>query len=373
MPYKDFEITVGRADKEGRHGVLVNSPEGGFAGTFVNPIIDVDFDKLIDSRLRVRSAKDMGETKPVETTDDIDDLGDRLSEALFQGKVLAAYAKNKGALKPREGLRLRIRIDPNSEEYAKLMNLPWEFLKDVLTGDRIELTYEGAIVRNPITPATPASFAIKPPVRILVAICQPSDYPDLKIGKEILSFVKTAEKSEITVKFLEDVTPQTLFDEMNKAKEEGKEYHIFHFIGHGGVDNRGKSALVFKGDGENTFVDAELLKVALGDSVRFVFLNACETASIPVVDPFAAFPTELLNKGIPAVVAMQFPISNKAAIRFCEGFYTCMTKGIPVDQCMGEARRRLFTSKERAEWGTPVLFMNLPDGMLFDIKKPEVE
>lgn len=369
MAYKNFEVTIGGSMEKGRFSVLGDSPAGGFTGSFVNPITDDDLEHLVSLGLRVRSAGDTGETKPVESAGDIEDMGDRLSKALFQDKILGAYNESKGRA-AEEGLRIRIRIDPTIKGYAKLMNLPWEFLKDVQTGDRIELKRKGAIVRNPITPVRPGSFSIEAPLRILVAIYQPPDRTPLQLDEEILSFSEQGQVPGIEVYFLNDVTLPALKDKMNDG-----EYHIFHFIGHGGVNDKGKSALIFKDseNEENRFITSDELKIALSDSVRLVFLNACATANIPVVDPFAAFPTELLKSGIPAVVAMQFPISNEAATIFCKDFYTCIAKGIPIDQCMGEARRGIFVTSKKKEWGTPVLFMNLSEGQLFDIGKQEAE
>ena len=43
-------------------------------------------------------------------------------------------------------------------------------------------------------------------------------------------------------------------------------------------------------------------------------LNACEGARADVTNPFAGTAQQLMQQGIPAVVAMQFEITDDAAI-----------------------------------------------------------
>jgi tetratricopeptide (TPR) repeat protein len=72
--------------------------------------------------------------------------------------------------------------------------------------------------------------------------------------------------------------------------------------------------------------------------------------------------------GVPAVVAMQFPISDEAAITFARGFYTALSVGRPVDASVTQARLAIFAGNNDVEWGTPVLYMRTPDGRIFDVE-----
>lgn len=379
IEYEDFRVTITAKVKEGNR-VLIESPAGGFAATFINPINKEEFDrKLMESGLKVRllddarSAEGLQEIRRVEITDAIDNIGNQLSKALFEDQVLGAYAGSKSIVDGKgHGLRVRIRVDPNIDAYAELMSLPWEFLYDEAKRSRIELMDNRAVVRDPITstPATP--LEVVPPLKVLAVVSDPDDYPSLKLGREAAFLARMSQQVPgIEVKFLETATIGALNDEMRR-QESGQEYHILHFMGHGGFDSRsGKCVLIFKGDDNKGIpIDGEALKLALTPSVRLVFLNACETARIPEADPFAAIPTELLLGGITAVLSMQFPISDSAAIKFCETFYKCLAEGRPVDQCIGMGRKQIFFGVDtKSEWGTPVLFMRSTDGMLFKIKE----
>ena len=76
---------------------------------------------------------------------------------------------------------------------------------------------------------------------------------------------------------------------------------------------------------------------------------------------------EMHPTGIPAVVAMQFKVTDSAAIQLAESFYRAVALGKPVDHALTTARRMVEADEEyNFEWGTPVLFMRSPDGYLFD-------
>lgn len=373
MKYEDIRITITAKVKEGNR-VLIDSPAGDFAGTFVNPINKSSFDNmLIDNGLRVASLKDARKKKKfrnirqVMSTNELEKIGKKISKALFRTEILDAYAQSKGIVDARgRGLRVRIRIDPGIEEYAELMNLPWEFLYDNTTNSPIELINKRAIIRDSITPRPVTSLEVSPPLKVLAVASDPKNYPSLELGREKDILQGMSKKIlNIEVKLLRKSTLEAVLNEMN-----GGNYHVFHFMGHGGYDGRRKKCvLIFNDDKKRgNPVDVDGLKQALPDSVRLVFLNACETARIPEKNPFEAIPTELLRWGIPAVLSMQFPISNLAAIRFCKNFYRYLAKGLPIDQCVGKGRQQIYIKdKIRSEWGTPVLFMRSADGKIFTI------
>jgi hypothetical protein len=65
---------------------------------------------------------------------------------------------------------------------------------------------------------------------------------------------------------------------------------------------------------------------------------------------------------------MQFEISDEAAIVFAGGFYRPLATGSPVDTSLAAARLAMLAERgDDIEWGTPVLFMRVPDGRIFDL------
>ena len=65
---------------------------------------------------------------------------------------------------------------------------------------------------------------------------------------------------------------------------------------------------------------------------------------------------------------MQYEITDEAAVELSRSFYGAVARGIPVDTALTEARKGLATEfEDTLEWGTPVLFLEAPDGVLFNV------
>ena len=95
-------------------------------------------------------------------------------------------------------------------------------------------------------------------------------------------------------------------------------------------------------------------------------LNSCEGARTTLTDPYAGVATTLVQLGVPAVVAMQFEISDEAAILFAEELYTNLIgRQDPIDAAVAEARKAIYIELGTIEWATPVLFMGDVDVELF--------
>jgi chorismate mutase len=73
-----------------------------------------------------------------------------------------------------------------------------------------------------------------------------------------------------------------------------------------------------------------------------------------------------VRSGIPAVVAMQYEITDRAAIEFSRSFYDAVADRLPIDAAVAEARTAVKMGSA-LEWGTPVLYMRSEDGLIFDI------
>jgi len=129
---------------------------------------------------------------------------------------------------------------------------------------------------------------------------------------------------------------------------------------------------------------AERFKVLLQDSkenLRLIFLNACAGAQSGRSDPFAGIAQQLVQQGLPAVLAMQFPIMDQAAIVLSQEFYRALAGGYPLEAAVSEARKAIYGLGGSPEWGTPVFFSRsddnrillVPDPPLFERKSFEPE
>jgi WD40 repeat protein len=99
-----------------------------------------------------------------------------------------------------------------------------------------------------------------------------------------------------------------------------------------------------------------------------VLLNACDTGRAGALDPFSSTAGALVRRGIPAVVAMQYEISDRAAIEFTRTFYGALADGFPIDVAVMEARRAVkLAHSSSLEWGTPVLYLRSTHARIFDL------
>src|SRR5262249_39355584 len=103
------------------------------------------------------------------------------------------------------------------------------------------------------------------------------------------------------------------------------------------------------------------------DATRLAVLNACEGARSGTSDPFAGTAQSLIQQGLPAVVAMQFEITDDAAIIFARELYAAIADGYPLEAALAEARGAIRDAGNLTEWGTPVLYSRAPAGPLFSL------
>ena len=77
-------------------------------------------------------------------------------------------------------------------------------------------------------------------------------------------------------------------------------------------------------DGKGIRIDSERLRVLVqGKSrLRLVVLNSCLGTRGDEAQPFSSMAAGLVRSGIPAVIAMQFEISDHAAREIAETFYS---------------------------------------------------
>jgi hypothetical protein len=143
------------------------------------------------------------------------------------------------------------------------------------------------------------------------------------------------------------------------------DFHVLHFIGHGFFDQAtNQGGLVLEDNQGNAhLVSAEALwnELRREESLRLIFLNACEGARSGSSDFFAGVAQQLVQKGIAAVLAMQFPITDKAAITLAHEFYRDLAEGRPLDTALVAARSAVQRTGNELEWATPVLFSRQED------------
>jgi WD40 repeat protein len=263
-------------------------------------------------------------------------------------------------------LRVRMRLS----EAPELADLPWEYLYDQTMSRFLALSQETPLVRYLDLAESVQPLKIQLPLRVLVMISSPTDYPELDSEREWTLLQQAlgdlVASGQVVVERLEDATLATL-----RATLRRQDFHVLHFIGHGYFDRQIDCGVLMLEDNTKRGRSAtgDELGVLLHDhrSLRIAILNACEGARGSIHDPFSGVAQRLVQQGIPAVVAMQFEISDQAAITFGKEFYAPLADGYPVDAALAETRKAIFFAEGTGlEWGTPVLYMRSPDGIVFE-------
>ena len=356
--YEEFRLRI-RGPEDGRYFVEASGPGAAKGeGEFVLPFSEDQLELFILKLGRSRGGKRKIESPENEAART---FGASLFGAVMAGPVGEAY---RASLLTQPELRVTVSLGAA----PSLMTVPWEFMFD--TSDFIATSPDTPVVRTLDVAQPPLPLKVELPLRILVVSCQPTDTEAINAGLERANLEPAlkplADRNAVVVDWLEHATLSALNEKLYSG-----EYHVLHFIGHGGfVKGMGEGALVFEDDhGMTDVVGADRFAaiVRARSSIRLVVLNSCEGARGSVDDPFSGVAASLIERRLPAVIGMQFEISDAAAIRFAKYFYAVLAEGQPVDRAVTEARLAMFAGREDVEWGTPVLFMRAADGHLFAI------
>jgi len=374
MRFEEFALRLQTDGDQCGSVTLIGSAYGSREGTFTLHQSIQDLEELIrDLEPVLRGGRSAGTTRNLEARAEPhfvapEEIGTALFQALFPGTIRDAFLQSLARVEqePDTGLRIRLVLDPRSPGLSELAALPWELLYRADTGDFIARNPLTPFVRYLEVPRLAAPVQLTRSLKVLVASVLPDDVQPLDVEaeqKELASGWRGT--SGITMEFLENPTLPQL-----RQKLLTDTFHAFHFIGHGQFDaSNGEGALVFRDDqGYSRPIRGRVLAEALKSqrSLRLVSLNACDTAQVPRrrgLDPFSGVASALLMAGLPAVVAMQYPISDAAALVFSQSFYTALAAGLPVDAAAAEARLTIHLAfPDTWEWITPALFMSVPDG-----------
>jgi hypothetical protein len=307
--------------------------------------------------------------------DGVISLGEKLADLLLPGEMRELFKGCLYMLKPGQGLRLRLRLDP------ALAGIPWEYIYVPRTGGKrdstgfLVLDPRVSIARHEAMPI-PTDFDDTPKKRrLLVALASPEDEAPLDLDRERDNLKEALrDVPGIDLDFLENATIQSLADELLLRTD------IFHFAGHGtfgqtGLEARYRTAegegaiLLVAEDGSGAPMPAEELAVNLqGRGVQLVVLGACETGRRGEGNVWSSVAAALMKAGIPAAVAMQYGIWDDAAIAFNRSLYRALAVGLPLDYAVSAGRLAAFNrchpvredlelGKCWRDWGVPVLYL----------------
>ena len=367
LTYQNFDLLLERSPT-GYQARVLNSPAGQDNGAFTLPAEltnSAEALQLVGGTIRAFQLVKVNGVAPTQPRDP-KTFGTDLFDRLFSGEVGQLYRRSLDAVhQQQQGLRVRLRLN----DVPELAALPWEYLYDRSTNRYLVLSEATPLVRYLALPLAATPLQVERPLRILgLTANAPDVLPQLDVAGErqrldaALAALVTTGAIEITW-----LTNATL-GQLQRALRRNH-YHIIHFIGHGWADlGAQQSGLVLvdeMGRGDKVEVDRLAILLQNHTTLRLAFLNACEGARQVEGEPFAGVAQHLIRQGLPAVIAMQFPVSDRAAIALAQEFYSALADDYGVDGALAEARKMVYTQSSIMEWGTPVLFMRADDGRLW--------
>lgn len=329
---------------------LANSPEGQATATIVLPDAETNANYL-----------------PAQATiAEYQQLGRALYALLFPGPLHTHFQQTESAARARgEKIRLRLRIEADT-----LAHLPLEFAYRDIGGYFLATNPDTVFSRYLNLPMPPGYVRRRAgPLHLLLLIAAPTDQGTLdpaeweKILRDALAV--PIEREQMTLAVVPHATRRAIRDALLQQKPD-----IVQFVGHG-IYRKGKGYLALEqGDGTTWELDDERfasLFAGYDDHLGLISLATCESATSDAPQSFLGIAPKLVQKGIPAVVAMQYSVRVKTAKIFLEDFYTALAARKPVDWAVQQGRNAvaLELGFDNREFATPVLYMRAADGEVF--------
>ncbi len=359
--YLDFEILAVKSHRAGRHSLrIIAAPsQAGDAEaetTFEDwPTLTSDCQRLAQER----TDKDF-----------LKSLGHRLYQHLLVDKINACYERSlTQARMEKKGLRLRLRL-----EAPELRVIPWEFLYDRNNDFFFAQHPEILLTRYAESEQPQRELAVQG-LDVLIVLSQPapaslwqSGLSELEVSKEkdliITALQELRERATIPIRWT--VLDHAVASDLRKQLREG--YHIFHFIGHSTFRQNQCHVVLENEQHEAQLCDEETFSGFFLDAttIRLVLMNSCKSAASAALPALNGLAYQLLQRGIPAVVGMQYNISDETAALFAKEFYRTLAGGHPVDLALTYGRLAIAQEigLDKIDFGGPVMFMRCRDGRI---------
>lgn len=248
---------------------------------------------------------------------------------------------------------------PNNPE---LQAIPWEIMSD--DGEKLLLEHVNlTLARYMEQPSPVKSITVDGSIRVLFTSAAPADQEplDVEYEQQILeqALAPLIEENQVRLVTRPHINYDALEDELIRAHNKGRPYHIIHHCGHGGL-LKGKFYLALEKNNSTEAIDAIKLQKLFAElpDLRLGIFNVCHGAA-----PEIGLIASLSSINVPGVIGMRDSISDEAALVFAKALY----RGIlyqDVDIAFGQACRsmlRMNLDSSVLEYLLPVLYLRSND------------
>ncbi|TQN42912.1 SIR2-like protein [Blastococcus colisei] len=308
--------------------------------------------------------------------------GQLLSDGLFASSTVRQEFAKARTTAARGGipLRLRLLIAPSAPE---LHALRWETLLDPDSGTPL-LTDSNVLFSRYLTSTDwrPVRMRLRSELRALIVVADPvnlqgyaapgadPDSPERELAPvDVAGELQRAKASlgPIRTDSLAGTGRATLSNLVGRLRDG---YDVVYLVCHGYLVN-GEPQLVLEHENGSVHVVPGRLMIQrlkeLNHLPRLIVLASCHSASDGGTGTHddgavSAIGPQLVELGVPAVLAMQGDISVGTVEGFVPAFFTRLQEHGRIDQAMTEARAGI---RDRSDWWAPALFMRLHSGRLW--------
>jgi CHAT domain-containing protein len=300
---------------------------------------------------------------------ELEDLGVGLFRTAFDDEVALLFDRTeRAARRANSGVRMRLVLTA-----SELTELPWEILRPpdwayapVPSGWMLMVRQLNLLHEYP-------NLNVEGRLVLLLVTAQPTDQHPLALDHEREHILQALEplqrEGKVRVTDLGRARKPAVLDALKTGR-----HHVLHFMMHADYDPRHeRGVLALEGeDGRTALLEAEEFVGTLDENsqrlTRLVILNACHSGTDSSTRPGRGLAAAAARLGLPAVVAMQYPISDPAAITFAQAFYAGLVQGQRIDLAMARGRHAIRFNTEdrfRMEWIVPVLYLRSTGEHLF--------
>ena len=353
MRYHDFRICVDRRS-DGEYIARVES----------SPVGEMPSSVSVTDPLQIIALRSKLASNPSDTATKA--LGTLLFETLFTGDVLLNFREAADLVESQGGiLRIQLVIEPN-----ELSALPWELLYDPIWKHFLVLSSNTTLVRYMPTPRGQQQLIpLTPPLHILALFSSPIDAPPINIAHELHIMEKALqpliESGLVELSILENATVWGMVDALRS-----REVHILYYQGHIGFNSETRASyLLLEDSAGGVFMKGmkELSYTLHRTNVRLAVINSYGMSA-------GTLAYNLVQYGIPGVVATQELLGDIETINFLQGFSRALAIGLPVDVAVDRGRRAIYFgtpthTPTQVFWASPILVVSQLDLALFSLKE----
>lgn len=295
-------------------------------------------------------------------------FGQSLYNMLLSGDLSAAYQRAiTQARQGNKGLHIRLRMDD-----PELRALPWEYLYDSQF-NYFMAAHPEVIFSRYVESNTPIRLMNVDSLKVLIVISDPTPESSAALNlnpidaeyekRLITSALDRLNYQKMNVEY--DILMHAVPEEISAQLENG--YQVLHFIGHSTFGKSGGKIIMENEKHEMTLQSGQYFGdlIAGQNDLRLVVMNSCKsavTANRPEINGIAY---QIVECGVPSVVAMQYNIPDEVAILFSREFYRNLAKNASVALATTRARAailREFRQNRPRDFGIPVLFLRSGEG-----------